>query len=141
MGNVLIPFDGSSMARSALEFACERFADETLIVLSVVDTSITYEPEKFVGVKLGDIYEKREREVETHLDEATEIADEYGCSVATALDHGEPSKVIVREVNDRDVDHVIMGSHSQGAIERFFLGSVSERVVERAAASVTIIRE
>lgn len=141
MGNVLIPFDGSSMARSALEFACERFADEELIVLSVVDTSVTYEPEKFVGVKLGDIYEKREAEAEARLEDATEIAGEYGCSVTTALEHGEPSKVIVREADDRDVDHVVMGSHSQGAIERFFLGSVSERVVERAPASVSIIRE
>lgn len=141
MGNVLIPFDGSSMARSALEFACERFADEALIVLSVVDTSVTYEPETYVGVKLGDVYEKREAEAESHLDEATDIADEYGRSVTTALEHGEPSKVIVKEVDDRDVDHVVMGSHSQGAIERFFLGSVSERVVERAAASVTIIRQ
>lgn len=141
MDEVLIPFDGSSMSRSALEFACERFDDEELIVLSVVDTSVTYEPETYVGVKLGDIYEKREAEAEALLDEAAEIADEYGRSVTTALDHGEPSKVIVREAADRDVDHVVMGSHSQGAIERFFLGSVSERVVDRVPASVTIIRE
>ena len=140
MGTVLIPFDGSTMARDALEFACEKFGDEELTVLYVVDTSITFEPEKYVGVKLGEIYEKREAEGERHLEKAAEVADELGRSITRVLDHGEPSKVIVKQVDDRDIDHVVMGSHSQGAIERFFLGSVSERVVERAPASVSVIR-
>lgn len=141
MEKVLIPFDGSTMARSALEFACEKFADEELIVLFVVDTSITIEPERYVGVKIGEIYEKREAEGEELLEDAVGIADEFGCSVATVLDHGEPSKVIVKQADERDIDHIVMGSHSQGTIERLFLGSVSERVVERAPASVSVIRE
>jgi len=141
MEKVLIPFDGSTMARKALEFAYEKFADDELIVLFVVNTSITYEPERYVGVKLGEIYEKREAEGEKLLEEAGEIAEEYGCSISTVLDRGEPSKEIVKQVDDRDIDHVVMGSHSQGTIERFFLGSVSERVVERAPASVSVIRE
>jgi len=141
MEKVLIPFDGSTMARSALEFAYEKFADDELIVLFVVNTSITYEPERYVGVKLGEIYEKREAEGKALLEEAAEIADEYGCAVTTVLDQGEPSKVIVKQVDDREIDHVVMGSHSQGTIERLFLGSVSERVVKRAPASVSVIRE
>jgi nucleotide-binding universal stress UspA family protein len=141
MATVLIPYDGSTMARDALAFACEKFGDDELVVLYVVDTSVTVEPEKYVGVKLGDIYEKREATGEEHLDEAASVAEEFGCSVTTALDHGEPSKVIVKQVDERDVDHVVMGSHSQGTIERFFLGSVSERVVERAPASVSVIRK
>jgi nucleotide-binding universal stress UspA family protein len=141
MDTVLVPYDGSTMARGALEFACETFDDAELVVLYVVNTSITFEPETYVGVKLGEIYEKRETEGEKHLDEAVEIAEEYGRSITTVLDHGEPSKVILKQIEERDVDHVVMGSHSQGTIERFFLGSVSERVVERAPASVSVIRE
>jgi nucleotide-binding universal stress UspA family protein len=140
MTNVLVPYDGSTMARDALAFACETFDDGELVVLYVVDTSITFEPEKYVGVRLGEIYEKREATGQEHLDEAARVAAEWGCSVTTVLDHGEPSKVIVKQVDERDVDHVIMGSHSQGTLERFFLGSVSERVVKRAPASVSVIR-
>jgi nucleotide-binding universal stress UspA family protein len=138
---VLIPYDGSTMARGALEFACEKFTDGELIVLYVVNTSISFEPETYVGVKLGEIYEKREAEGREYLDDATELADGYSRSVTTVLDHGEPSKVILKQVEEHDVDYVVMGSHSQGTIERFFLGSVSERVVERAPASVSVIRE
>ena len=141
MEKILVPFDGSTMARNALAFACEKFADDELTVLFVVDTSITIEPERYVGVKIGEIYEKREAEGEELLEEAGEIAKEYDCSVSTVLDHGEPSKVIVKQAAERDIDHVVMGSHSQGTIERLFLGSVSERVVERAPASVSVIRE
>ncbi|MBB6647474.1 universal stress protein [Halobellus ruber] len=141
MDTVLVPYDGSTLARGALEFACEKFTDGELIVLYVVDTSISLEPETYVGVKLGEIYERREAEGREHLDEAAEIAGEYGRSITTVLDHGEPSKVILKQVTEHDADHVVMGSHSQGTIERFFLGSVSERVVERAPTSVSVIRE
>ncbi|WP_176765312.1 universal stress protein [Halovenus aranensis] len=139
MSRILVPFDGSDNARDALSFACETFADEELLVLFVVDTSVTYQPERTVGMKLGDIYEKREEEGRTHLSEAEELAAEHGTEVVTTLEHGKPSRVILEQIDD-DIDHVVLGSHSQSALERFFLGSVAERVVERSPASVTVIR-
>jgi len=140
MSRILVPFDGSNNARDALEFACDKFQETDITVLFVVDTTMTYQPEKFVGMKMGEIYEKREEEGQKHLKAAERLAAEYDIAVTTALEHGEPSRVILEQVEQRDVDHVVLGSHSQGPIERFFLGSVAERVVERSPASVTVIR-
>jgi len=140
MAQVLVPFDGSQNARDALAFTCEKFGDDDIRVLFVVDTSVTYQPERVVGMKLGDVYEKREEEGEKHLEAAEKLAAESDISVTTSLTHGEPSRAILEQVDEHDIDHVVIGSHSQSVFERFFLGSVAERIVERAPASVSVIR-
>jgi nucleotide-binding universal stress UspA family protein len=140
MAHVLVPYDGSGQAQNALEFACETFDEDDLTVLFVVDTSITFEAGTYVGMKLGEIYERREEEGKKLLEEASDMAAEYGRTVETVIKHGEPSKAILKQIDERDVDHVVTGSHSQGPLERFFLGSVAERVVERSPVSVTVIR-
>lgn len=140
MARVLVPFDGSNTAANALSFACEKFGDDAITVLFVVDTAITHQPERYVGMKLSEIYDRREEEGEGHLAAATEMAADRGVSVETELAHGKPSKVILRQISDDDADHVVMGSHSRTPLERFFLGSVAERVVERSPVSVTVIR-
>lgn len=140
MTQILVPFDGSGNAKDALTFACETFGSEEILVLYVVDTSVTYQPEQAVGMKLGDIYEKREEEGREHLAEAETLAKEHGVEVQTTLEQGKPSRTILEQIDSEDVDHVVLGSHSQSMLERFFLGSVAERIVERAPASVSVIR-
>ncbi|MFC7059228.1 universal stress protein [Halovenus salina] len=140
MSQILVPFDGSDNARDALSFACDTFRANEILVLFVVDTSVTYQPERTVGMKLGDIYEKREEEGREYLAEAEELAAEHGTEIVTTLTHGKPARAILEEIERSDIEHVVLGSHSQSTLERFFLGSVAERVVERSPVSVTVIR-
>jgi nucleotide-binding universal stress UspA family protein len=140
MTGVLVPFDGSKLAREALRFACKRFPEAEITVLFVVDTSVTYQPERYVGVKLGEIYEQREAEGEAMLEEAVAAAEEFDVALTTALERGRPWQEILDYVDEHDVDHVVLGSHSRDLLERFFVGSVAERVVERIPVPVTIIR-
>ena len=140
MTAVLVPYDGSELSAEALAFACERFPEAELSALFVVDTSVTYQPEKYLGVKLGKIYEKREAEGEEILADAETFAAEHGASLSTYIERGRPYKRILEHVDEHDVDHVVIGSHSQDIIERFFVGSVAERVIERIPVPVTVVR-
>ncbi|MFT4883169.1 MAG: nucleotide-binding universal stress UspA family protein [Natronomonas sp.] len=140
MTGVLVPYDGSTLSEEALEFACERFPEADITALFVVDTSVTYQPETFVGAKLSEVYEQREAEGEEILEGAEELAAEFDTSISTAIERGRPSKVILDYVEEHDIDHVVIGSHSQDLIERFFVGSVAERVVDRIPVPVTVIR-
>jgi nucleotide-binding universal stress UspA family protein len=140
MTAVLVPYDGSKLSRDALEFACERFSEAEITALFVVDTSVTHQPEQYMGVKLDDIYEQREAEGEELIAEAEDLADEFGVRLSTAVERGRPSKVILEYVADHGIDHVVIGSHSQDLIERFFVGSVAERVVDRIPVPVTVVR-
>ena len=140
MAAVLVPYDGSDLSRNALKFACERFSEAEITALFVVDTTVTRQPERYVGVKLGEIYEQREAEGEELLADAEELAGEFDVRISTAVRRGRPQSEILRYVTEEGIDHVIIGSHSQDLIERFFHGSVAERVVDRLPVPVTVIR-
>jgi nucleotide-binding universal stress UspA family protein len=140
MTGVLVPFDGSELSFQALRFACERFPEADITALFVVDTTVTHQPEQYVGVKLGEIYEQREAEGEAMLEEAVAAAEGFDVALTTALKQGRPWQVILDYVDEHGVDHVVLGSHSRDLLERFFVGSVAERVVERIPVPVTIIR-
>ena len=140
MTNVLVPFDGSKLAAEALRFAYERFPEAETTALFVVDTSVTYQPEKYLGVKLGEIYEQREAEGKAILEDAEALATEYDAPLTTAIEQGRPWQEILDYVDEHDVDHVVLGSHSRDLLERFFVGSVAERVVDRIPVPVTLIR-
>jgi nucleotide-binding universal stress UspA family protein len=140
MTGVLVPFDGSKLAFEALAFACERFPEADITALFVVDTTVTHQPEQYVGVKLGEIYEQREVEGEAILEEAVAHAAEFDVTLTTVLEQGRPWQEILDYIDEHDIDHVVLGSHSRDLLERFFIGSVAERVVDRTPVPVTLIR-
>ena len=140
MTDVLVPFDGSKLAFEALQFACERFPEAEITALFVVDTTVTYQPERYVGVKLGEIYEQREAEGEATLEEAEALAAEFDVTLNTVVERGRPWQEILDYVDEQDIDHVVLGSHSRDLLERFFVGSVAERVVDRIPVPVTLVR-
>lgn len=140
MTAVLVPFDGSALSQQALEFACKRFPEAEITALFIVDTSVVHQPEKYVGVKIGEIYEHREAEGKKALANAEEIAAEAEHPLATAIEHGRPINEILEYVEEHDIDHVVIGSHSQDLLERFFVGNVAKQVIDRIPVPITIVR-
>lgn len=140
MTRVLVPYDGSLLADRALEFAFEKFPEAEITALHVVDTTVAFQPERFVGANSREVYEQREREGRDLLEAATETADEHGVVLETTLEFGQPHAVILDYADEHDVDHIVMGSHGRSALERFFVGSVADRVVNRVPVPVTVIR-
>jgi len=53
---------------------------------------------------------------------------------------GNPVEEIIREVDKKDYDMVVMGAHGHGAITDTVMGSVSRRVLRRCKKSVLIVR-
>ena len=104
MAAVLVPYDGSKLSQDALEFACERFPEADITALFIVDTTITHQPEQYVGVKLGDIYEQREAEGEELLADAEALADEYDKT---------PAQIVLRWAVEKDV--VVLPKSSSAA--------------------------
>ena len=59
--------------------------------------------------------------------------------VESAIEQGDPSKVIVEYAIENDCDTIVMGTHGRGGIDRLLLGSVAERVVRSSAVPVVIV--
>ena len=135
---VLVPVDGSSHSRRALQFATRTFADAEVVVLHVVDP---FEVIDGPGEEAWnrDVADQHERDAETLLEEYVELAGD-DVPVRTELRHGTPSRAIVGAADDLDVDHVVIGSRGRTGVGRVLLGSVAETVARRAPTSVTIVR-
>ena len=135
--DLLFPTDGSDGATAALDHTLDIAAahDATVHLLNVADTardSVTR-----IG---GEVIDALEAEGERIVDEASERASERGVSTETDVLQGEPYSTIVDYADDRGVDLVVMPTHGRKGLERFLLGSVTERVVRRANVPVLTVR-
>lgn len=55
-------------------------------------------------------------------------------------DLGPPHPDIMRAVEERGIDLIVMGTHARGAVARFFLGSTAERVLRERTCPVLVVR-
>lgn len=135
---ILVPTDGSTAARNALEHAIDLAAafDARICGLYVVDIA-TYG-------SLGG-YEP----VVSHLNGAgrealstvTRLANEAGVESRTELREG----VAYREINDycaeSGADAIVMGPRGRSKLDRMLVGSVTERVVRTADRPVIVVQQ
>lgn len=136
--NVLVPTDGSDCATAALEHAVPLVTatDATLHVLSVVDVT-----------SLGaDVYAEHQVEtIEGHARQAVAEAAAYAeeRSVESVTGAVEFESAIHRGIrsylDDHDVDLVAMGTHGRSGVDRYLLGSVTEKIVRTAPTPVLTV--
>lgn len=80
------------------------------------------------------------QEVGGYLAEGTKILAEQGFTVKTEIHEGDPAGTILDRAEEAHVDLVVVGSHGRSGLARFFLGSVSQRVVSHARCSVLVVK-
>jgi nucleotide-binding universal stress UspA family protein len=127
---VLVPIDGSDCSDRALRFACE-FAeryDADLHVVHFTDgrTAATEQVIEHASEMLD----------EAGVEDDPEVVVETDVGVRTA---GRVGKAIVSLVSERGYDHVVMGHHGSGTVERAILGSAAETVVRAETTPVTVV--
>lgn len=136
---IIVPFDGSEPAKTALGYAVDRYPDADITAIYAV-----YPPRE-----VTDGEETNPGSLENwadHLDEHTEdvihTAEEYADEqIKTDAVSGDPAPAIVSYAEEHDADHIVMGSHGRDGLQRLIMGSVAETVVRRAPTSVTVVRD
>lgn len=136
--DVLVPTDGSAGAEAAVGPAVDIAGtyDARLHILSVVDTMAMG-----VDVRSGAALEALEDSARSAVAAVEERA--VGASVSaveTAIEQGDPYHGIRAYVDDHDIDLVVMGTHGRSGIERYLLGSVTEKTVRTSPAPVMTVR-
>lgn len=63
-----------------------------------------------------------------------------GWRVRNQIGVGNPAEELLKKANEFDPDLIVVGSYGRSAIGRFFLGSVSQEVAEKANCSVRVGR-
>ena len=136
---ILVPLDDADPAWTALEAALERFTTDEIIVLHVLDTTASSHG---VGGGAADGWlEAKKADAQALLDQAQALADPYDITLTTVIESGYPANIIVNVAMERDVSHIVMGSHGRSGISRILVGSVAEAVIRKAPMSVTVARK
>jgi nucleotide-binding universal stress UspA family protein len=134
--HILCPVDFSDPSRAALRWAA-RFSkgiDARLTVLNAIDTRILSIGNLIAVPDLLDDFRKKA------LDAASKLKAEMDLTGATfEIVDGIPEDVILSSSGRGEVDLVVMGTHGFSAFQKFFLGSVTEKVLHRARVPVLSI--
>jgi nucleotide-binding universal stress UspA family protein len=138
--NILLPTDGSNGIETVAmhaETLAEQFGS-TLHVLSVSDTRNRFEtPSSGLST---EAWAEAERERAEDAIEATvaPLSDEL--TVETAIVEGVPRTAILEYIDDTEIDIVVMGTHGRSGIDRYLIGSVTEKVVRQSPVPVVTVR-
>lgn len=134
---ILVPTDGSDTANSAIEQAyeiAERFT-ATVHLLYVMDVDQRYPFDLSTAQMTEAFRAEGENVTQTAADRAPD-----GLDVVTAVEEGVPHECILEYADERDADLIVTGTHGRRGLDRFLLGSVSERVLRGATVSVLVAR-
>jgi len=135
---ILVPTDGSQQADRAFEQALDlaETYDAEIHLLYVVDVSAL--AAEFDAVTVIDQLEEAGSKI---TDRLRERAAEDGVErVETAVVEGVPHRTILDYADENDADLVVMGTHGRTGIDRYLLGSVTEKVVRLSDAPVLTVR-
>lgn len=134
---ILVPTDGSDTANAAATHAIRlaTMTDAAIHVVHVVDlNALTGDYDS------GAVLEALEEEGKRAVDDVIERAEEADVrSVEASVLSGTPAKAIVDYANERDVGLVVMGTHGRSGLDRYLIGSVTEKVVRLAEMPVLSI--
>jgi nucleotide-binding universal stress UspA family protein len=141
MKNIVLPIDFSEVSPLAVKQAGElaKAMGSHLWLIHVADP----EPD-FVGYDAGPAV-VRQQVAEQMRDEHRDLqglADELrgeGVEVTPLAVQGPTVASIVSEIENRNADLVVMGSHGHGAVYRKLMGSVCEGVLHAAKCPVLIV--
>jgi nucleotide-binding universal stress UspA family protein len=133
---ILLPTDGSEWAMAAARhaFAFARLGDGTVHALSVVD--LRHFEDELVGAGRDEGMSIAEQSAHAAVDHVERLAAEAECPVRTSVRRGIPHTTIVDYASVHEMDLVVMGTHGRTGLQRFLLGSVTERVLREAPVPV-----
>lgn len=139
---ILVPTDFSESSTRALEAAVElakRFESE-LCIIHVYPPMMSVYPEGHLAINdasHAELIKYLDKSLEGVQQEAEKL---LGRKVKRDLLPGRDFEEIVGFSRDEGYDLIVIGSHGKGALSRFFLGSVTERVLRKSGGNVFVVR-
>ena len=140
---VLHPSDFSRASTSAFARAVDlaKAGRAELVLVHVMSLPVPMAGDGYVPPKIWEEMEASSRAyAQKQMDGLVAKARKAGVRVKTLLVTGVPHERIVQAARSQKADLVVMGTHGRTGLQRFFLGSVAERVVASAGCPVMTVR-
>lgn len=137
---ILSPIDGSDGSELAFKKAVQvaRRNNAALVITHVVDTRSVQTPTGYEGTYIDEVIEQ----ANVLLEDYKKYAQEQGLEkIETLITYGSPKIEIADTIPvDKEIDLIMIGATGLNAVERLFVGSVSEYVIRNSPCDVLVVR-
>jgi hypothetical protein len=124
------------MAAMGQAFNLASACSTKIVALSVVDANQEY------ASLAPELVEKASAKARDILDGVKAAAEKAGLNCETVAHTGEdPAHIIIEEAEKVGADMIIMGKHgTKKGLRRFFMGSVTAKVINETPCSVLVVK-
>ncbi|MGH7336772.1 MAG: universal stress protein [Myxococcota bacterium] len=139
---ILVPLDFSENTPALLEWAAHLAEEHSSKVILLHAYHLPVEFQQLEGAYLPpDFWASVRSEAEQQLGEHAETLRARGLAVETAVCEGYAATVIVEEAARLDADLIVIGTHGLSGLKHLLLGSIAERVVQKAPCPVLTVKK
>jgi nucleotide-binding universal stress UspA family protein len=141
---ILVPLDGSKLSEWALEpaLALAQEAGGELILLSVpvLKRMFVTDSGGLAFLLPEDSLDDSKQELTKYLKTLATRHAHPAVKLSTVVVEGDEASAIVETAAAQNADLIVMSTHGHSGIQRWLLGSVTERVLQRSPCPVLAIR-
>jgi universal stress protein A len=138
---ILVPLDFSEHASSILEWAAHLAAEHhsTLILMHAYHLPVEFQ--QMEGAYLpAEFWTQVKSEAQKTLEGHAAKLRPKGIAVEIEVTEGYPATAIEEEAVRQKADLIVIGTHGHTGLKHLLLGSVAERVVQKAPCPVLTVK-
>jgi nucleotide-binding universal stress UspA family protein len=138
---ILVPLDFSDQAPAVLDWAAHLAGEHGSRVVLMHAYHLPVEFQQLEGAYLPpDFWSNVKVEAEHTLSRFAEDLERRGVEVEKVVREGYPATVIVEEAASQPADLIVIGTHGLSGLKHLLLGSIAERVVQKAPCPVLTVK-
>jgi nucleotide-binding universal stress UspA family protein len=138
---ILVPIDFSDSAASVLDWAAHLATQHQCPIVLLHAYHLPVEFQQLEGAYLPtDFWTNVKEEAQRSLAKTAARLRKRGIEVEELVREGYPASVIETEAARQEVDLIVIGTHGLSGLKHLLLGSIAERVVQRAPCPVLTVK-
>ena len=138
---ILVPLDFSEHAAAVLDWAGHLAEQHSGRIVLFHAYHLPVEFQQLEGAYLPpDFWANVKSEAEASLERYAGELRQRGIEVETVVSEGYAATAIVDEVENQSADLVVLGTHGLSGLKHMLLGSIAERVVQKAPCAVLTVK-
>jgi nucleotide-binding universal stress UspA family protein len=138
---ILVPIDFSSHAEPVLEWAAHLAKQHGSKILLLHAYHLPVEFQQMEGAYLPpEFWANVKTEAKQTLDRSADELREQGLDVEAIVREGYAATVIEEEAERQEADVIIIGTRGLSGLKHLLLGSIAERVVQKAPCPVLTVK-
>jgi nucleotide-binding universal stress UspA family protein len=139
---IMVPLDGSALARQALPLAAELAVQlqAELLPLTVVVPPIGEAIERLGPYKAAEAIMPMRAQLFEELDSVVEALQQHHVPITPVIAHGFAAETIIAEAARQQVDLLIMATHGRSGLKRWALGSIADKLLHAAPVPLILVR-